>query len=235
MVRIYGSRLQHEKGENRGDAFWYDNENQKQFIAHSAPFPEALNNYKLQVSGVKLDQTLSLREHINSVYKKASGRLYLMKRIRPQLTTKAAQTLYKTMLLPIFTYCSILTSTYTETMERKIASVENRAYSIIYRNLPVHHHQKVSIRNLQKRRICTQVFNCINGNVCDNFKNYFEVMSNNTRNANKLIRLPKVKLESTKKSFRYTGAKEYNNLPMKVRNATSTKEFIRLYDEVFNL
>jgi hypothetical protein len=185
--------------------------------------------------GVKLDQSLSLREHINSVYKKASARLYLMKRIRPQLTTDAALTLYKTMLIPIFTYCSILTSTYTETLEKKIESFEKRAYCIIYRNLHQHANKKLSIRNLQKRRICVQVFNCINGNICGNLKNYFEVMSNNTRNANRLIRLPRTRLESTKKSFKFTGAKEYNKLPINVRNATSTKEFIILFNKVFNL
>jgi hypothetical protein len=174
--------------------------------------------------GVKLDQSLSLREHINSVYKKASARLYLLKRIRPQLTTDAALTLYKTMLLPIFTYCSILTSTYTETLEKKIVSFEKRADAIIFRNPHIHNKKKLSIRNLQKRRVCVQVFNCINGNVCVNLKNYFEVMSNNTRNANKLIRLPRMRLESSKKSFKFTGAKEYNKLPIKVRNATSTKK-----------
>ena len=77
---------------------------------------------------VKLDQTLSLHDHIEAVYKKTSARLlFVLKRIRPNLTTDAALTVYKTMLLPIFTYCSIVTRNYTETMERKIKSIERRA------------------------------------------------------------------------------------------------------------
>ena len=129
--------------------------------------------------GIKLDKSLSLRDHINSVYKKASARPYLMKRVRPQLTTEAAITLYKTMLLSTFTYCAIITSNYTATVEKKIESFEKRASYIIFGKSK----NKVdSIRKLQKRRICVQVFNCVNDNVCDNLKNYFDVMSNNTRN-----------------------------------------------------
>jgi len=54
-------------------------------------------------------------------------------------------------------------------------------------------------------------------------------MSNNTRNSNRLIRLPQVKLESAKKSFHFSGGSEYNNLPLQIRNAKSTKEFILLF------
>ena len=81
----------------------------------------------------------------------------------------------------------------------------------------------LSIKTLQKRRTCIQVFSCINGNVCNNFEGYFNVMENNTRNAKKLLRLLSVKLESTKKSFKFTGAKLYNELPIEVRSATSAK------------
>ena len=59
-------------------------------------------------------------------------------------------------------------------------------------------------------------------------------MENNTRNAKKLLRLPSVKLESTKKSFKFTGAKLYNELPIEVRSATSAKMFASLFDKVFN-
>ena len=84
-------------------------------------------------------------------------------------------------------------------------------------------------------KLCTQVFNCINGNVCNNLKDYFEVMSNNTRNANKLLRLPHLKLECAKKSFRFIGAKEYNSLPLKLRSAESAKIFIALFKKIFNI
>ena len=203
-------------------------------IVHRHKTLSTTANYKYL--GVKLDQTLSLREHIDTSYKKATGRLYLLKRVRPQLTVKGAIQLYQSMILPIFTYCSILSSIYTRTFEKKISSFERRAYRTIFNHDVIDNDiGKVSIRLLQRRRLCTQVFNCLSGNVCNNLKDYFEVMSNNTRNANKLLRLPYVKLECTKKSFKFIGAKEYNSLPLKMRSAESTKIFIALFNKSFNI
>ena len=59
-------------------------------------------------------------------------------------------------------------------------------------------------------------------------------MSNSTRNGGKLLRLPRLKLEATKKSFRFIGSKLYNDLPIEIRSASSTKDFIVLFDKVFN-
>jgi len=74
--------------------------------------------------GVKLKQTLSLRDHIDSAYRKASGRLYLLKRVCPKLTINAALTLYKSMILPTFTCCSILTSMFTNPLRTKFIALK---------------------------------------------------------------------------------------------------------------
>ena len=139
--------------------------------------------------GVKLDLTLSLRDHIDSSYKKASDRLYLLNRVRPHLTLEGAVQLYQSMIVPVFTYCSILTSMYTRTFEDKVKSFEKRAARTIY-NSEVVNWKKVSIRRLQQHRLSLQVLNCINGNVCENLLGYFEIMENKTRNKGKLLRLP---------------------------------------------
>ena len=69
---------------------------------------------------VQLDQTLSLRSHLESTFKKAPGRLYLLKRVRFQLTTDAALSIYKSILLPLFTYRSILTQIHQEHTGREL-------------------------------------------------------------------------------------------------------------------
>ena len=90
-----------------------------------------------------------------------------MKRTRPNLTAAAALTVYKTMLL--FAYCSIITGSYTETMERKIRSFEQRAYNIVFLTQNTNSLKIPRIRDLQKKRLCVQVFNCMSGSVCENF------------------------------------------------------------------
>ena len=84
--------------------------------------------------GLTLDQNLNLNDHLTKTYKKATGRLNLLRRLRPQLTVKAAITVYQLMLIPLFTYCSIVTCKTSITYKHKVNSLENRAHEILLRN-----------------------------------------------------------------------------------------------------
>ena len=182
--------------------------------------------------GVHLDQTLSLCSHLEKTYKKASGRLYLLKRVRPYLTIEAALTIYTSMLVPLFTYCSILNGNPSRTYEKKIENMEDRAYKTIYKQKRDQRSKFRTVKELVKKRLCLQVYKCLKGNTCDNFKNYFEIMMNKTRNNNCIIRLEKVKLECCRKSFFFNGAREFNSLPINIRSAGSENQFLKLYKEV---
>ena len=64
------------------------------------------------------------------------------------------------ILIPLFTYCSIISSTDTETLNQRINSFERRAHEVIFKrksNFP----NNASIRSIQRRRLSTQVFNCV--------------------------------------------------------------------------
>jgi hypothetical protein len=73
-------------------------------------FNDRLINFtnKYKYLGVLVDQTANLNEHFCSVFKKASGRLRLLKKIRHCLTMDAAQSVYKCMIVPLLTYSSII-------------------------------------------------------------------------------------------------------------------------------
>ena len=58
---------------------------------------------------VQLDQNLNIKHHTTQMYKKACSRLQLLKGLRPKLTTKATVTIYQSMILPLVTYCSLVT------------------------------------------------------------------------------------------------------------------------------
>jgi len=192
-------------------------------ITHNTQHLNCTNSY--QYLGVTLDQSLQLSEHVNLMFRKASGRLYLLSRLRNQLTTKAALSIYTSLIVPLFSYCSILTCKTNKTHRDKLARLENRANRIIgnRQNIP-------SIEKLLKRKLCMEVFKSINKLNCENFNNYFDVMQNNTRNRNRLLRLPPAKLESYKKSFRFYGAKEFNSLPADTRAAKSKLEFLKYFE-----
>ena len=50
-------------------------------------------------------------------------------------------------------------------------------------------------------------------------------MENQTRNNNKLIRLPAIRLELSRKSFYFNKAKSFNNLPINLREIELRSQF----------
>ena len=113
--------------------------------------------------------------------------------------------------------------------------MEDRAYRIIHNKKRDQKTNFKTVRELVKKRICLQVYKCLNGNTCDVFENYFKLMKNNTRNKNCLIHLEKIKLESCRKSFFFNGAKQFNSMPVEIRSAESKNKFLKLYKEFFNV
>ena len=66
------------------------------------------NTFSYKYLGVDLDPNLSLTSYFDKTYKKAAGRVNLLRSIRPSVDQKCAETIYNTMILPIFTYCTLL-------------------------------------------------------------------------------------------------------------------------------
>ena len=81
--------------------------------------------------GVELNQSLNINSHFDKCYKRASSRLSLMSKIRNQLTAEAAKAIYQSVILPNFTYCSILNLNLTSTQIQKLESFHCRAEKIV--------------------------------------------------------------------------------------------------------
>ena len=76
---------------------------------------------------------------------------------------------------------------------------------------------------------CKIIKKIITGNICSILKGYFEVNNHTkqTRNANFLLKVPRIKLETARNSFYYMGVKFYNDFPLNLRKVESYKEFER--------
>ena len=179
--------------------------------------------------GVKLDRTLTLNDHFDSTYKKSASRLFLLAKLRYQLTSKAAKTIYETMVLPVLTYCCLVCLYRTETQIKRLSSLENRAQKIIN-----HSDEKIlSILQYQQIRACKFVRSCLDEEICDNFYGYFEKIesSRNTRNNRNSLKLPRVRTEFAKKSSYFMAAKIFNSLPLEIRKEGVREKF---YSQVEN-
>ena len=62
--------------------------------------------YPFKYLSVLMDQTLSWKDHIDSLSKNISSRLGMLRRERKVLPKPTCMTLYNTMVLPLFDYCA---------------------------------------------------------------------------------------------------------------------------------
>ena len=169
--------------------------------------------------GNTINPSLNFNDDFQVKYKKASGRLRLLAKVRPSLNQKSAEQIYGMMVTPLLTYCSLLNLKLTETQKKMLKSIEKRASRLV--NKPVNSFET------EIKKCCLQVKKCLDKNTCSPFKTYFQVNehSMNTRNRNLLLKLPKVKLEFGKCSFKFMGAKLYNQLPISTREEISFSKF----------
>eukprot|EP00112_Aurelia_sp_Birch-Aquarium-sp1_P002144 Seg1232.14 transcript_id=Seg1232.14/GoldUCD/mRNA.D3Y31 product=Furin protein_id=Seg1232.14/GoldUCD/D3Y31 len=106
--------------------------------------------------GVHLDPTLTLATHFDKICKKAGSRVNMMRKIRNSLTSDAAEALYRTMVLPIFTYCGTLSVGLPDSRMKKIESIEKRGKNIIASTLGKNMEIRIpSVSSLIKRRACS--------------------------------------------------------------------------------
>lgn len=181
--------------------------------------------------GNHLDVNLNLNCNFEKAYKKATGRLNLLSKLRCYINVQAAYKIYEMVIVPILMYSTMISLQLTATQLKKLNSFDNRANKIIGGD--------VKLRKLESRmkmQACNVVKKCLDGKLCEQFENYFEINehSKRTRNRNKLLKLPKIKLEFGRKSFRFQGAKIFNNLPLEIRGNQNATEFRRGLTAHFN-
>ena len=169
--------------------------------------------------GNKVDPNLNFNKTFDTSYKTASGRLRLLQKLRPYLTADAAYSIFTMMTVPILTYRGPIKLTYTETQKRQFKSLERRAHRLTGKRIP-------SILNLIHAEALNLIKSSIDNETCSNLNGYFKLRKHTkTRNNGYLIETSKMKLELGKQSFKYSGAKIFNDLPFKVRKTISTENF----------
>ena len=78
-------------------------------------------------------------------------------------------------------------------------------------------------------RVCSFVHQCLYGNVCDVFNNYFHLKNTRvaTRNNGSMVDIPRIRLEVARASFYYQGASIFNKLPIELRKEKSHSKFMK--------
>ena len=181
-----------------------------------------LNTSQYKYLGIEVDSTLNLNCHFEKCYKRASSRLRLLGKLRRHLDMAAAKAIYRTMILPTFTFSGILLLKLTETQVKRLSTFHDRSRRIVLGDSG-NCDEIQSVVNANKIRACKLVRKCIDKDICDAFQGYFNINDHTvrTRNHQSLLKIPKIKTEFARKSFRFMGATIYNELPIQVRRIES--------------
>ena len=161
--------------------------------------------------GTEIDHHLNMNEQFNKAYKSMSSRLHLLKKLRQNLTFEAAKSVYKSMVVPIFSFDYIVNLNVSRSKIEKLSSIQRRASSVV--NIHGDKFKPDHLYDVSRRQECLLVKKCLDGLTCQNFHNYFKFNTHDirTRNQGKLLILPDVRLRTTQSLFSSWG-REFSTL-----------------------
>ena len=179
---------------------------------------------------------------IDELCKRVSCAIGALKRLRPFVSEATAIQIYRALVLPYFDYCSAVWDGLCNRLADKVQKLQNRAARVI---LKAKYDTSSSIlRNRlswdtlairRKKQKAVLMYKCLNGLVPNYLQNLFthRCTSYNLRNQEYKITLPKPRTDFLKRSFSYSGAKLWNDLPLSIRSSSSLAKFKREINLIF--
>ena len=105
--------------------------------------------------GVDIDPSLTFNEYFMKLYKNATGRLHFLNKLRFQMDTKAAVTIYKSLIIPVLTYCSVLSIFDNKSRGDRLKSIDSRATRTVNKHPDqAHAVTLLSIASIKKKHAC---------------------------------------------------------------------------------
>ena len=171
--------------------------------------------------GILIDENLNWNQQIDSISKKVSQGIGILRRAKHYISQQSLVTLYKSLVQPYFDYCSLVWGNCTQTCKDKLQKLNNRAARVItgdtYEVRSSEILLKLKWETLDKRReeqmICL-VNKALNHMCSPAIASMFQITNNenyNLRSNNKMLMLSKPKTNAMKRSFSYAAAKVWNS------------------------
>ena len=188
---------------------------------------------QVKLLGVNIDFELKFNDHISEICKKGARQLNALKRIGKHLNRLCKLSIYYSFIMSNFNFCSLAWHFCSEKNTVKIEKIQERALRFIYSDYKSPYENLLSRSKLPSLRIrrvrsmAIQMFQIIN-NQSPVYLNDFVELKNSKYNFRykNLVDIPRVRTSTYGiKSFRYTAAKLWNDLPDHFRTETSFSHF----------
>ena len=149
--------------------------------------------------------------------------------------------IYNTVVLPHFDYADIVWQSTNMTLLEQLQKLQNRASRIILGINPYEHKSISELHNLldweklgkrRKRHMLSFMYKIMHDLAPEYMKENFVTKENkyNFRTAG-LLALPKPRTNNCKRTFLYRAIVLYNELPLRIRQSGTLKEFNRQINE----
>ena len=176
--------------------------------------------------GVVLDEQLNWHNHIDNQCAKISKNIALLRRAKCFLTENALITMYNSLVLPHFTYCSTVWHNGNITHIDKLSKLQKRAARVItnsgydIRSTEILNRLNWEpIANILEQREQTMTFKAINKMTPKYLTEMFTMSQNDNyalRSNERKLHLSKPNTNFLKKSFSYRAAVSWNKLPNEI-------------------
>ena len=186
--------------------------------------------------GVEIDQFLTWKDQIDKTIKKASGGIGALRRVRHLVPHETLITMYNSLVLPYFDYCSAVWGTCGKGMSDALQSIQNRAARVVtfsnYDRRSTELLDELGWDNLEKRRskqLAILMYKTFSGGTPNYLTSMFEstrnIHTHNLRNSSNNLFVPRPNCEAGKHSFQYKGSVLWNGLSNNIRSQTCISAF----------
>ena len=178
--------------------------------------------------GLTIDAQLSWSKHVDEISKKVSSAIGALKRVRPFIPTDVAVQIYNALILPHFDYCNQVWDGMSGCLSDKLQKLQNRAARVITQSpfdtssnllVAMLKWEKLSLRRKKQKELAPDYLQCL--------FTQRHVNDYNLRNLEGKLSLSKPMTNYLKRSFCYSGACLWNNLPQDLKSVCSIGQFKR--------
>ena len=176
--------------------------------------------------GLTIDAHLSWGEHVEEICKKVSSAIGALKRVRPFISKETAILIYNTLIMPHFDYCSPVWDCLSGYLSDKLQKLQNRAARVTTKSpfdassnhlLSTISWERLSLR--RKKQKALMMYKTMNDLAPEYLQSLFSQRHSayNLRNSEGRLTLSKPSTNYLKRSFSYSGAMLWNNLPKNLK------------------
>ena len=187
----------------------------------------------INVLGVELDNYLKFNSHVDDICSQAGKQINALKRIRHYLDKRCRATIYNSYINSSFNYCSAVWMFTNMGNREKLEKTNKRALSFVTGKSHMNYDQLCKeSKQLDVHRKCVKTAAILMYKVkCGIAPSFVSEMFNpqtsnyDMRDNNKFV-LPHFNtIQYGRNSFRYYGAKLWNNIPIAIKNSPSLNTF----------